>query len=248
MARRRFTINDDGELEDRHGTVLGKVVGITLDLPSTSPLASPDPAASAGIAGAAERGTTGGASVFFGGLGEDEGTLTDVAGMGGRGNEHDPVVEIWRHYCAAMQPRHQGLDSEGRKVIKEALKVATFSECKRAIDGCRSSAFHMGENEQRRKYNALSQILRGKRGRQTTRERIDFFLELAEKSGLPSGVPSGLNDKVRRAKRAILDAAEFPGDEQVVERGRKAEAWLVEQGWRVERSEGEMPRFLEPGA
>jgi hypothetical protein len=169
-------------------------------------------------------------------------------GACGSDAQADPVLDVWRHYCAAMQPRHQGLDSESRKIIKEALKVATLTECKRAIDGCRSSAFHMGENENRRKYNALSQILRGKRGRQTTRERIDFFLELAEKSGLQSGVPSALNEKVRRAKRAIHDAAEFPGDEQVVERGRSAEAWLVEQGWRIERTEGELPRFVEPGA
>lgn len=147
-----------------------------------------------------------------------------------------------------MQPRHQGLDSEGRKVIKEALKVATLTECKRAIDGCRSSAFHMGDNEKRKKYNQLSQILRGKRGRQTTRERIDFFLELAEKSGLQPGVPSGQNDKVRRAKRAVLDGAEFPGDEQVAQRGREAEAWLVEQGWKVVRQEGSLPRFEAPGA
>lgn len=147
-----------------------------------------------------------------------------------------------------MQPRHQGLDAESRKVIREALKVATVSECQRAIDGCRSSDFHMGKNDRGRRYNALSQILKGKRGGRTTRENIDFFLDLAQKAGLQSGVPSALNEKVRRAKRAVLDAAEFPGDEQVAERGRQAEAWLVEQGWRIEKVDGETPRFVEPGA
>lgn len=240
-------MNEDGLLEDRDGNVLGRVTGITIDVPSPRRPRQPDPAAGAAPAGSGTGGKGGASSVFLGGLGEDEGKK-NAAGVGGSGEPHDVVQDVWQHYCAVMNPRHKGLDSESRKVIQDAIKVATPSECKRAIDGCRSSDFHMGHNENGRKYNGLSQILRGKRGRQTTRERIDFFLELADKAGLQSGVPSGLNDKVRRAKRAILDAAEFPGDEQVVERGRTAEAWLVEQGWRIERTDGETPRFVEPGA
>jgi len=243
LLKRRFTINEDGNLEDRQGVVLGKVVGITLDVPSTPPSPASDPASDAEPAGA---GSSGGRGLFF--LeGEQQQEEKEKANAAGARGSFDPVLEVWEHYCRVMDPRHKGLDSQTRKVIREALAVATLSECKRAIDGCRSSDFHMGKNDRGRKYNAVSQILKGKRGGRTTRENIDFFLDLAEKAGLQSGVPSGGNEKVRRAKRAVLDAAEFPGDEHVAERGRSAEAWLVEQGWRIEREDGRMPRFVAPG-
>lgn len=185
---------------------------------------------------------------FFGGSKDGEKEGGDAAGKGTQGPAYDPIADVWKHYVRVMEPRHTGLDAQTRSVIRDALKVATVSECKQAIDGCRSSTFHMGDNPQRRRYNAVTQILKGKRGGRTTRENIDFFLDLAQKAGLQSGVPSAGNEKVRRAKRAVLDAAEFPGDEHVVGRGRQAEAWLVEQGWRIERQDGQPPRFVEPGA
>jgi hypothetical protein len=246
LARRRFTINEHGELEDREGVVLGKVVGITLDVGRSSALTSPGSAAPAADAEpSAAAGDIGGPSLFLGGLGEDEGN-GGAAGAGGNADRYDPVAEVWAHYCRVMEPRHQGLDAESRKIIRDALKVATVAECKRAIDGCRSSEFHMGKNDRARRYNSLSQILKGKRGGRTTREQVDFFIDLAQRAGLQPGVPSGRNERVRRAKRAVLDAAEFPGDERVAEHGRQAEAWLVEQGWRIEKDEGQMPRFFGP--
>ena len=61
------------------------------------------------------------------------------------------------------EPRRTELDKEGTEIITAALNHATADECKRAIDGCAASPFHMGQNDKRRKFNGLSQILKGKR-------------------------------------------------------------------------------------
>jgi hypothetical protein len=138
-----------------------------------------------------------------------------------------------------MQSRNRDLDDEGRTIIREALKVATVEECLHAIDGCKASAFHMGQNPRRRKYNSLSQILKGKRAAgvrstgQTTRERIDFFIDLAEKAGLPSAVVSADPARVSTAKVEVMDAWLYAGDESVVRRGEEAALWLAEAGIQV---------------
>lgn len=161
------------------------------------------------------------------------------------------VEQVWATYVDLMQPRRKDIDAEGRQIIRAALQVATVNECQGAIAGCRSSSFHMGQNDRGKKYNALGQILKSKRGGRTTREQIDFFLDLADKSGASTGSQSGVTSvdpaTVRQAKRDVLDAWEFPGDPTVVKRGKESEEWLVEQGWRVEReAEGGQPTFVPP--
>jgi DNA-binding transcriptional ArsR family regulator len=159
------------------------------------------------------------------------------------GSDGDPIAAVHAHYVRVMEPRSDVLGEDDRRIIRDALKVATVEECKRAISGCRSSSFHMGDNQKRKKYNTLSQILRGKRGRQTTRERIDFFLDLADKSGVQSGVTSADPARVSQAKRDVLDAWEFPNDEHVTRRGREAKDWLVANGVVVEYEENGRPTF-----
>ena len=127
--------------------------------------------------------------------------------------------------------------------MRDALKVATVDECKRAIDGCAVSPHHMGQNEKRTKYNRLSGILRGRRGQETTRERIDFFLEKADKAGVSrSGVQSADPVKMKDNKQRVLDGWQFPQDEIVVRRAGEAEQWLAEHGVVVERDENNAGR------
>lgn len=158
----------------------------------------------------------------------------------------DVPASIWAHYVAVMKPRGKLLDPQTRKVINDALKVASEQECVGAISGCAASSFHMGENDRRRKYNQITQILKGKRGGQTTRERIDFFLDLAEKSGVQSGLPSGDPGRIRRAKQDVRDAHEMPGDDHVVARAKTSEEYLVGLGWRITRDETGWPSFVGP--
>jgi hypothetical protein len=147
----------------------------------------------------------------------------------------DPVDAVWAAYVEEMAPRRSDLDPESRRIIRDALKLADVEECKRAIVGCRASAFHMGENDRRKSYNALSQILKGKRGGRTTREQVDFFIEIADKSGAArAGVPSADPFKVQRAKADVIAAWEFPNDDRVAESARTAREWLARHGWLVE--------------
>jgi hypothetical protein len=208
MSAQRLKLDPPAKLVARDGTVTGVLTSMTVELYD---------AAAAGGQGAVV---------------EEQLPLGPTA-QGGAGG-FDPVAEVWSHYCSVMKPRNPGLDAQARALIRDALKVATLSECKRAIDGCAASPFHMGENERNRKYNRLSQILKGKRGIRTLREQIDMFLDTAEKSGLPSGVTSADPGRVSAAKRDVIDAFDFPGDDQVQERGTQARRWLEEQGFKIE--------------
>lgn len=213
-VKRRFNVNKDGQLEDRDGNVLGRLTSLTLDV-----------GAGGTIGGFVVPSTTEESITTVGGVGEGDATVSDTA-------------VVWAHYVEVMKPRNKQLDAEGRKIILEALKVATVDECKRAIDGCAASTYHMGQNGRQRKYNRLSQILKARRAGQfgqgqTTRERIDFFLDLADKSGLPSGLTSADPARVLQAKREVMDAWEYPGNEDAVARGEEAAAWLEQQGIRV---------------
>lgn len=169
-------------------------------------------------------------------------------GVGGGGErKFDPALEVWKHYAQVMKPRDGGLHDQERKLINQALKVATLDECKRAIDGCYASDFHMKRNGKgaSRKYNRISDILKGKQGKKTTREQIDMFLEIAERSGVKSGVASVDPGRLRSAKRDVWDAQEFPGDARIVERAQAARQWLAEQGYGIEQ-QGEQITFVPP--
>lgn len=150
----------------------------------------------------------------------------------------EEIETVWAHYVEVMNPRAKKLDSEARRIIADALKVATVVECCSAIDGCRASTFHMGDNDRGRKYNRLSQILKGKRASaqgpgRTTREQIDLFLDIAAKSGVQSGVTSASPARVRQAKEQVRNALTFPGDAEVVKRGEESAAWLATHGIRL---------------
>lgn len=221
--KRRFTINDSGELVDRDGTVLGRVVGITLDVPNEGALVGGKGGSSSSLLNDKEK---------EGGVGETNPQLIDEA------------ADVWKHYLEVYpQTRSKDLDAETRKIINAALKVATVDECNRAIDGNKGSAFHQGQNARRKRYTRISHILRGKRSIRTTREQIDLFLDLAEKSG---SVAAPDDARVSAARRAVLDAIEFPGDEQASQRGDEAEAWLIQNGWKIV-DDGNHVEFLRVG-
>lgn len=154
-----------------------------------------------------------------------------------------PVLAVWERYVAAMKPRHKTLDAERRRVIQGALKVATVEECQRAIAGCLASDWHMGRDPQTsgRTYKQLSHILKGKRGGRTTREQIDFFIELADRA---SGQPQVDAARLQRAKAAVLAAWEFPRDERAQVVGAAARKWLAEHGVDVLYSFNDRPTFV----
>ena len=174
----------------------------------------------------------------------EAGAAAFAANPGSLLGEEIEVDRIWKHYVEIMGKRRRELPSEERKLIVDALKVATPDEICEAIDGCASSDFHMGRNDRGRKYNALPQIIKARRGKvETTRSRIEFFLELAGNGRSGGGLASVDRAKVDRAKRNVLDAHEFPGDDEAQRRGAEAENLLREQGIWVKRSDNGRPTF-----
>lgn len=156
-------------------------------------------------------------------------------GSGERGENADPPIEaVWTHYVAVMQPRSTTLDAEGRRLIREALKVADVAECCQAIDGCFASDFHMkrGRFKDRPgpKHNALSKIIKGKRGGRTSREQIDFFVEIAEKAGVGAGVTSADPAKVRQEQVHVRTGLAPGATEHLRTRGKEAATWLAQHG------------------
>lgn len=103
--------------------------------------------------------------------------------------------EVWTHYLSAFNPRRKEPDEGQRKIIADALKVATVEECCKCIDACAASDFHQqrGDGQKAgRKHNRIGDILKPKRASQygngyTQRERIDFWLDRATESGGMSG-------------------------------------------------------------
>lgn len=200
MATRRFT--GKGVFEDREGNVL-TLTSVTGEITLASEV---------GPGGA---GDTGGRSSVL---------ENDNEGKGGAGGNPSALFEdrsdapavvedtearltaVWACYVETMTPRRTDMFPEERKLIQNALKVASVEECRQAIVGCSRSAFHMGDNERKRKYNRLSQILKGRQGKETTRERIDYFIDIFHNPTNPEAAITSeakfkidtLKDRVRR--------------------------------------------------
>lgn len=159
------------------------------------------------------------------------------------GAESD-VERVWAHYVEVMRKRKRDLPAEERALIRDALKVATPDELCAAIDGCASSAFHMGDNDRGNKYNQLPRIIKARRGHaETTRSRIEYFLELAENAPNQAGLSSVTAARVRQAKAKVIEGFDLPNDEIVQAMAAEAEQWLAEQGIRVKRSDVDRPTF-----
>lgn len=160
----------------------------------------------------------------------------------------DTPAYVWGEYVRLLGPRNKALGSEERRLIQAALKVATPDELVRAFYGCTRSAWHMNTHPDTKgkNFHRLSHIIKGKRGGKTTREQIDFFLEIADKGDAGSRVMSAASARVGRAKRDVRDAAEFPADEHLVRRAVEAKAWLEEQGWTVDEAPDGSATFRPP--
>lgn len=86
------------------------------------------------------------------------------------------VFEFWK---TAMKSPKSLLDDKRRKAIKSALKTGyTPEQLCDAIAGCAKSAFHMGDNDRRAKYNGLDLILR-------SAEKIDQFIVIGRSPLVP---------------------------------------------------------------
>lgn len=79
---------------------------------------------------------------------------------------------VFDHWRVAMSSPRSKLDGKRQRLIKSALKNYNVDDLKSAIDGCRASPWHMGDNDRREKYNGLDLILRNS-------EKIEGFMAKA---------------------------------------------------------------------
>lgn len=90
------------------------------------------------------------------------------------------VQAVFEHWQAVMGHARAALDDKRRALIVRALKHYSADDLRRAIDGCKASPFHMGDNDRGTVYDGLSLILRNA-------ENIDKFVRMsgAQKPNLP---------------------------------------------------------------
>lgn len=152
-------------------------------------------------------------------------------------NADDPVFAYWKMAC-----RHPGARQDKKRLRTiEAARALRYSDeqlCK-AIDGCTSSPYHMGDNKDGSIYDALTLILRDA-------EHIDKFIALApdriEKAKVPElRPPPGLEllwDMSGQGERLVLAkcrrAPDREGVAEIVMPDECTLDWAVERGLRIQ--------------
>ena len=83
------------------------------------------------------------------------------------------IFTYWVNEIKPNARRKPVFSDKRRKLIEKALKTYGLEACLQAIDGCKASPWHMGENPQGVKYNDIELIFRNERN-------IERFVEKAE--------------------------------------------------------------------
>ena len=89
------------------------------------------------------------------------------------------VLEVFAHYRGYHPRAHKTPHSKQKEWGKIKARLAegySVDDLKLAIDGCHRSPFHMGENDNGRKYNTLELIVRDG-------SKVQSFIELAQQEG-----------------------------------------------------------------
>lgn len=142
-----------------------------------------------------------------------------------------PVSEVLDFYDETFG-KSTTWGEDDRREVRAALEIKSVPDLKKAILGNKLSGFHQGENDKGKKYNTLGHIVRGKKGKKTRRENIDYFIEkFEEHKGAGGAVRSDADPAiVKTRKEEIRRAHRVQGDEEATERARRAVVWLEERG------------------
>lgn len=215
--RVRYTINERGELEDRDGRVLGRLVALTLE---------------------EKGGTTGGVevpSLQLQTFSEKRSEKTD--GGVGETNAIDATIADVYAYWRQRRPNARQVIPKGtwRQLKRGAQAGYSAGAMKTMIDGLLASEWHRERPETLR----LSTIFATKPGGKTFEDQLDYWLEKG--SALPSpGQAEAPAPAIQRAK----DALRYPDRDGAHE---KATRFLEQHGWtvvwKVDRRGTPMPTF-----
>lgn len=123
---------------------------------------------------------------------------------------NESIREVFEHWKETMGHRFPALDQARTKAIRGRLTDGYSVEALcLAIDGCRASAWHMGENDRGLIYDSLTLILRDA-------DHVDKFIRAGEQAhriieqqiekrrGQPQDHPSAPTDEQKAAVRAML--------------------------------------------
>ncbi len=110
--------------------------------------------------------------------------------------------DVFQHWCDVHGHSKARLDDKRRKLIRSAYALGySVGDMKSAINGCKKSAFHQGDNKGKRVYDSLELILR-------SAEKIDTFMKIDSDSGRgPGGGIGGAASKTASAMNDLLNGA-----------------------------------------
>ena len=83
------------------------------------------------------------------------------------------ILEVFEFWKETMSRKKALLSEERKLLIGAAIYDYGLDTCKSAIRGCSLSPFHMGANQQRRRYDSLELIFRNA-------EKIESFTEISD--------------------------------------------------------------------
>lgn len=189
--RRRFTINDEGWLVDRDGTALGRVCGITLDVPLESPLyvAQPD---SEGGGGVSVDSSTTSTAELPGGI-EDKKRKDGGAGE----TESAKVAVLFEHFLAVVQPRQRNLTPGRRRLLLKAVREAEMPVAMQAIDGLVDYAKKKGGEVN------LSRVFATRPSGSALGDQIEWWASQAPGGRSSAFLPSETAAEIQLLKRAV---------------------------------------------
>lgn len=225
--KRRFSVDENGQLVDRDGFILGRVVGITLDVPSDSPL-------NGGVRGGAVSGTET--------KEEKEDPDNSQAVEGGAGGTvmakvralHDAYIEI-------CDPTRKNLSPSRERLYRRAIGEVDLDLAVQALHGLKAWQALKGGDLQ------LSRVFQSRPGGRPLGEQIEFFAKQAPGAAQTSDfVPSETAAVISAAKRDVIYGQTYPGNDLAQRKAKEAEVALAKVGITVERqSDGTPVLFLD---
>lgn len=85
----------------------------------------------------------------------------------------DAVQTVWDYWVLVMGSSRAVLDDDRKLSIGAAIHDYGIDGCRKAIDGCAVSPFHMGANQAQKKYNGIDLIFRNS-------EKTESFIQRTE--------------------------------------------------------------------
>lgn len=115
------------------------------------------------------------------------------------------VEEIFEHWKTVMQSKRAVFTPDRARIIKAMLKFYEPESLKLAIDGCRMSEFHMGQNDRKSVHNGIDLIFRNSGNVEkfiaiATRENEKLMSPAAGLSPIAQNAYSVLDKMMRDAK------------------------------------------------